>query len=107
MDGDQTRREKARGPDSTHQTFAAGRLYDDPGRSNETFIAIAEEKTFTAGAKRVHVTQAAVSMQIRKLEEELDVLIFDRGKQPIEPTPIGKRIIDQQQNGGSKASQIV
>ena len=40
-------------------------------RQLRAFIAIAELGTFTAGAQRVHVTQAAISMQIRQLENEL------------------------------------
>ena len=40
-------------------------------RQLKAFVAIAEAKTFTAGARRVNVTQAAISMQIRQLEDEL------------------------------------
>ncbi len=40
-------------------------------RQLRAFVAIAELGTFTAGAQRVHVTQAAISMQIRQLENEL------------------------------------
>ena len=46
-------------------------------RQLRAFIAIAEAGTFTAGAQRVHVTQAAVSMQIRQLESELGAKLFD------------------------------
>ena len=35
-------------------------------RQLKAFLAIAEAKTFTAGARRVNVTQAAISMQIRQ-----------------------------------------
>lgn len=41
-------------------------------------MAIAETGTFTAGAARVHVTQAAISMQIRQLETSLGVALFNR-----------------------------
>jgi LysR family hydrogen peroxide-inducible transcriptional activator len=34
-------------------------------------------------------------MMIHKLEEELDIRIFDRSKQPVVPTEIGRKIIDQ------------
>ena len=40
-------------------------------RQLRAFVAIAESGTFTAGALRVHVTQAAISMQIRQLETEI------------------------------------
>ncbi|MDR2691672.1 MAG: hydrogen peroxide-inducible genes activator, partial [Dysgonamonadaceae bacterium] len=39
--------------------------------------------------------QPALSMMIQKLEEELNVKIFDRSKHPVEPTDIGKRVINQ------------
>ena len=44
----------------------------------KAFLAIAEAKTFTAGARRVNVTQAAISMQIRQL--------LDRGPTSQAPT---------------------
>ena len=47
-------------------------------RQLRAFIAIAELGTFTAGAQRVHVTQAAISMQIRQLENELGARLFVR-----------------------------
>ena len=47
-------------------------------RQLKAFVAIAEAKTFTAGARRVNVTQAAISMQIRQLEDELGMPIFTR-----------------------------
>jgi len=43
-------------------------------------LAVAENKNFTKAAERVFVTQPTLSMQIQKLEDELDILIFDRGK---------------------------
>lgn len=61
----------------------------------EYIIAVETYRHFVTAAEKCNVTQPTLSMQIRKLEEELDVLIFDRAKQPIEPTVIGKRIIDQ------------
>jgi len=45
-------------------------------RQLRAFVAIAETGTFTAGAARVHVTQAAISMQIRQLEIELRAQLF-------------------------------
>lgn len=50
---------------------------------------------FARAAEACHVTQPTLSMQVHKLEEELGVLVFDRSKQPVTPTEIGKRIIDQ------------
>ncbi len=58
-------------------------------------LAVAEFKNFTIAADKSFVTQPTLSMQIQKLEDELDVIIFNRKKKPIEITPIGKKIIDQ------------
>jgi LysR family hydrogen peroxide-inducible transcriptional activator len=61
-------------------------------------LAVAEYKNFTKAAKSVFVTQPTLSMQIQKLEEELSISIFDRGKKPIQPTEVGKKIIEQAKN---------
>ena len=58
-------------------------------------LAVAEHKNFTLAAEKCFVTQPTLSMQIQKLEEELGVKIFDRTKQPVMPTEIGKSIIAQ------------
>jgi len=58
-------------------------------------LAVAKYKNFTLASKKCFVTQPTLSMQIQKLEEELDVVIFNRKKKPIELTEIGKKIIDQ------------
>lgn len=57
--------------------------------------AIDTYRHFGRAAEKCYVTQPTLSMQIQKLEEELDVLIFDRSKKPVEPTEIGKQIIAQ------------
>lgn len=57
--------------------------------------AIDTHRHFGKAADQCFVTQPTLSMQIQKLEEELDVLLFDRSKKPVEPTEIGKRIIAQ------------
>ena len=61
----------------------------------KAFIAIAEEKTFTAGAKRVHVTQAAVSMQIRQLEEEIGLPVFTRTPRKVILTEAGEYLLER------------
>ena len=58
-------------------------------------LAVAEYRNFTLAAEHSFVTQPTLSMQIQKLEEELDVMIFNRKKKPIELTPIGQKILDQ------------
>ncbi len=69
-------------------------------------LAVAENQNFTKAAEKTFVTQPTLSMQIQKLEDELDVLIFDRGKKPIELTEIGKKIVQQARNIVNEANRI-
>ena len=55
-------------------------------RQLETLIAITETGGFGAAAMRLGVTQSAVSMQIKALEAELGVMLFDRAHRPPLPT---------------------
>ena len=61
-------------------------------------LAVAENQNFTKAAEKCFVTQPTLSMQIQKLEDQLDVLIFDRSKKPIELTEVGKKIVKQARN---------
>jgi LysR family hydrogen peroxide-inducible transcriptional activator len=61
----------------------------------EYVIAVDNFRHFAKAAEICHVTQPTLSMMIQKLEEELDVRIFDRSKHPVEPTTIGRQIIEQ------------
>jgi LysR family hydrogen peroxide-inducible transcriptional activator len=58
-------------------------------------VAIDDCRHFAAAAERCFVTQPTLSMQVKKLEEDLGVLIFDRNRHPVEPTEIGARLIEQ------------
>lgn len=58
-------------------------------------LAVAEYKNFTVAAEHCFVTQPTLSMQIQKLEDELDAKIFNRSKKPIELTQVGVKIIEQ------------
>lgn len=69
-------------------------------------LAVAEYKNFTKAAEKTFVTQPTLSMQIQKLEDELDVLIFDRSKKPIELTEIGKKIVSQAKNIVNESNRI-
>ena len=62
-------------------------------RQLRAFVAIAETKTFTAGAKRVHVTQAAISMQISQLEKEIGLPIFIRTPRQVLLTEAGEVLL--------------
>lgn len=61
----------------------------------EYVLAIAESGSFVEAAKKRFVTQPALTTQVKNLEEELGVMIFDRTKKPIELTVIGTQIIEQ------------
>ncbi len=61
-------------------------------------LAIAEHKNFTKAAEKCFVTQPTLSTQIQKLEEELNILIFDRSKKPIGLTDVGRKIVHQAKN---------
>ncbi len=61
----------------------------------EYLVAVDKHRHFGKAAKASFITQPALSMQILRLEEELGVQVFDRSKQPILPTALGKRVIDQ------------
>jgi LysR family hydrogen peroxide-inducible transcriptional activator len=61
-------------------------------------LAVAENQNFTKAAAKCFVTQPTLSMQIQKLEDELDILIFDRSKKPIELTDVGRKIVHQAKN---------
>lgn len=69
-------------------------------------LAVAEHKNFTLAAQKCFVTQPTLSMQIQKLEEQLDVQIFDRTKKPIQLTEIGQKIVNQAKNIVNESERI-
>lgn len=69
-------------------------------------LAVAEHQNFTLAAEKSFVTQPTLSMQIQKLEDELDILIFDRTKKPIQLTDVGKKIVEQAKNIVNESGRI-
>ncbi|ACU06411.1 hydrogen peroxide-inducible genes activator [Pedobacter heparinus] len=61
----------------------------------EYIVAVDTYRSFVGAAEKCFVTQPTLSMQVQKLEEMLNVKIFDRSKQPVIPTEIGTQIIEQ------------
>lgn len=61
----------------------------------EYIVAVDNCRHFLKAAEKCFVTQATLSMMIKKLEEELGVKIFDRSHQPVIPTETGNKIIAQ------------
>ena len=60
-------------------------------------LAVDKHKNFGKAAKECNVSQPSLSMQIQKLEQELDTVIFDRSKNPIVTTELGTKILKQAQ----------
>ena len=69
-------------------------------------LAVAEYQNFTLAAEKSFVTQPTLSMQVQKLEDELDILIFDRSKKPITITEVGAKIVAQAKNIVNEANRI-
>lgn len=68
--------------------------------------ALSETQNFARAAKKCHISQPTLSMQIQKLEEDLGVLLFDRSKKPVALTPIGEKVLEQIKKIFSEAHQI-
>lgn len=69
-------------------------------------LALAEEKHFGRAADRSHVSQPTLSVAIRKLEQRLDVQIFERGRSHVMVTPIGEAIVAQAKNVLEQADRL-
>lgn len=69
-------------------------------------VAIDDYRHFGNAADACNLTQSTLSLLVKKLEDELDVRIFDRDQRPVAPTEIGQKIIDQARVVLFNASQI-
>lgn len=58
-----------------------------------SFVAVADRASFTRAADDRHLTQSAISQQIRSLEDGLDVRLFERSAHAVRLTPIGERFL--------------
>jgi LysR family hydrogen peroxide-inducible transcriptional activator len=61
----------------------------------EYIVALDSYRSFSLAADKCFVTQPTLSMQVKKMETDLGITIFDRTKQPIVVTDIGRVIVDQ------------
>lgn len=69
-------------------------------------LMVAEHKNFTKAAEKTFVTQPTLSMQIQKLEDELDILIFDRSTKPLRLTAVGQQIVEQARKIVNEANRM-
>lgn len=72
----------------------------------EYILAVDNERHFARAAARCFVTQATLSMMIQKLEEELEVKIFDRSRQPVVPTEVGLKLLAQARRIVNEAARM-
>ena len=69
-------------------------------------VAVAREKHFGRAAEACFVSQPTLSVAIKKLEEELDVKLFERGTAEVAVTPLGEQIVRQAQQVLEQAAAI-
>jgi len=69
-------------------------------------VGVAREKHFGRAAEACFVSQPTLSVAVKKLEEELGVVLFERGPGEITVTPAGQRIVEQAQRVLEEASRI-
>ena len=69
-------------------------------------VSVARERNFRKAAEKCFVTQPALSLGIKKLEDELGVMIFERGHNEVTVTELGERIIEQANKVLEEAERI-
>ena len=69
-------------------------------------VAVAQERNFRRAAEKCFVSQPALSLAIKKLEEELGIVIFERSRTEVSLTDIGAQIINQATKVLFEATQI-
>ena len=69
-------------------------------------VAVAREKHFGRAAEACYVSQPTLSVAVKKLEEELDVKLFERSASEVSVTPLGEEIVRQAQSVLEQAASI-
>jgi DNA-binding transcriptional LysR family regulator len=64
-------------------------------RQLATFVAVAEESSFTRASDRLRIVQSAVSAGLRKLEAELGAMLFDRSTHSVKLTDAGRALLPE------------
>ena len=63
-------------------------------RQLASFVAVYEEGSFSKAAKRMNATQSGLSMQSQQLEEQIDLVLFERSPRGVTPTVAGRRVYE-------------
>ncbi|MGE3162447.1 MAG: hydrogen peroxide-inducible genes activator [Burkholderiales bacterium] len=69
-------------------------------------VAVARERHFGRAAETCFVSQPTLSVAIKKLEEELGVVLFERGPGEVTVTPVGSRVVEQAQRVLEEAARV-
>ncbi|KYG71647.1 LysR family hydrogen peroxide-inducible transcriptional activator [Roseivirga ehrenbergii] len=72
----------------------------------EYIVALDTHRHFVTAASHCFVTQPTLTLQVQKLEDEMNTLIFDRSRHPIVPTPTGELIINKARQILREAHQL-
>ncbi len=71
------------------------------------FIVLAEELNFSRAAERLHMAQPPLSQQIRSLEDELGLQLFDRKTRPLQLTPAGQAFLEKARQVFTQVEQAI
>jgi LysR family transcriptional regulator, hydrogen peroxide-inducible genes activator len=69
-------------------------------------VALAQESNFSRAAERCSVSQPTLSVAIARLEDELGVQLFERGKGFVSPSAVGLRVVEQAQQALKEAEKV-
>ncbi|MEZ5616392.1 MAG: hydrogen peroxide-inducible genes activator [Rhodocyclaceae bacterium] len=69
-------------------------------------VALARERHFGRAAEKCFVSQPTLSVAVKKLEEQLGVILFERSPQEVRVTPVGDRIVAQAERVLAEAAQV-
>jgi LysR family hydrogen peroxide-inducible transcriptional activator len=70
-------------------------------------VALADHGHFGRAAEACHISQPTLSTQLKKLEDDLGVILFERNNKTLNITPIGRKIVDQARRALAEADAIV
>ena len=69
-------------------------------------VALARERHFGRAAEKCFVSQPTLSVAVKKLEDELGAILFERGQNEVRPTPVGEQIVAQAERVLAEANRV-